>query len=177
MISHWSFYCTVLVYVVLHFCDSMCMNFFSGNESVQIIIGCLSVLPLEIKLSRKDRFGFPLTCLTSQHLCTCPRPCPGFPTPYDIIFVYVKWIEIRGHCLFCYWWNCWPSLFKLSFHNSLWSRPRWPFPVKMWWSIYEIRQCRLSTKYSNYILENCHFSVNLETRKKRRLTILVHNKW
>jgi len=25
----------------------------------------------------------------------------------------------RGHCSFCcYWWNCWPSLFKLSFHNQ-----------------------------------------------------------
>jgi len=29
-----------------------------------------------------------------------------------------KWVELGGDCLFCwYWWNCWPSLFKLSFHN------------------------------------------------------------
>jgi hypothetical protein len=27
---------------------------------------------------------------------------------------------IDHHCLFCwYWWNCWPSLFKLFFHNYL----------------------------------------------------------
>ena len=31
-----------------------------------------------------------------------------------VFFVFSK---LRGDCLFCwYWWNCWPSLFKLSFH-------------------------------------------------------------
>jgi hypothetical protein len=26
---------------------------------------------------------------------------------------------VRGDCSFCwYWWNCWPWLFKISFHNS-----------------------------------------------------------
>ena len=30
----------------------------------------------------------------------------------------VQWVKVRGGCLFCwYWWNCWPSLFKLSFHH------------------------------------------------------------
>ena len=30
---------------------------------------------------------------------------------------HVYWFEVRGYCLFCwYWWNCWPSLFKISFH-------------------------------------------------------------
>jgi len=28
---------------------------------------------------------------------------------------YVQWFEVIGDCLFCwYWWNCWPSLFKLE---------------------------------------------------------------
>jgi len=28
-------------------------------------------------------------------------------------------IEMGRHCLFCWYrWNYWPSLFKLSFHNS-----------------------------------------------------------
>ena len=27
----------------------------------------------------------------------------------------VKLFEVRGDCW--YWWNCWPSLFKLSFHD------------------------------------------------------------
>jgi hypothetical protein len=31
-------------------------------------------------------------------------------------FFCVQWFEVRGGCSFCwYWWNCWPSLFKLSF--------------------------------------------------------------
>ena len=30
---------------------------------------------------------------------------------------YVQWFEVRGHCLFCwYWWNCWSSLSKCSFY-------------------------------------------------------------
>jgi hypothetical protein len=39
---------------------------------------------------------------------------------------YVEWIEVRCDSSFCwYWWNCWPSLFKLSFHN--WSELIWKF--------------------------------------------------
>lgn len=34
--------------------------------------------------------------------------------------LYVRWCEVRGDCTFCwYWWNCWQSLFKLSFHKSM----------------------------------------------------------
>ena len=31
----------------------------------------------------------------------------------------MAWVKVRGGCWsFClYWWNWWPSLFKLSFHN------------------------------------------------------------
>ena len=33
---------------------------------------------------------------------------------------YVQWFDVRGNCSFYwYWWNCWPSLFKLSFHNNI----------------------------------------------------------
>ena len=36
-------------------------------------------------------------------------------TYYLMIFCYFQWFEVRGDCLFCwYWWNCWSSLFKLS---------------------------------------------------------------
>jgi hypothetical protein len=32
----------------------------------------------------------------------------------------VSSVKMRDDCLFClYWWNWWPSLFKLSFHNLL----------------------------------------------------------
>ena len=32
------------------------------------------------------------------------------------LFFCVKLFEVRASCSFCwYWWNCWPSLFKLLF--------------------------------------------------------------
>ena len=42
----------------------------------------------------------------------------NFQHHFIVFFFYVQWVEMRGDCLFCwYWWNCWPSLFKLSFHD------------------------------------------------------------
>ena len=36
----------------------------------------------------------------------------------DIWYYCVQWVKVKDGCSFCwYWWNCWPSLFKLSFHN------------------------------------------------------------
>jgi hypothetical protein len=33
-----------------------------------------------------------------------------------VLLFCVQWMKMRGDCSFCwYWWNCWPSLFKLSF--------------------------------------------------------------
>jgi hypothetical protein len=34
------------------------------------------------------------------------------------LFIFcVQWVKVRGDCSLCwYWWNWWPSLFKLSFH-------------------------------------------------------------
>ena len=48
-------------------------------------------------------------------------------TSQDLIFQHhmlwsfcVQWFEVRGESSFCcYWWNCWPSLIKLSFHNAI----------------------------------------------------------
>ena len=35
-----------------------------------------------------------------------------------LLYFYVQWFELRGDCSLCwYWWICWPSLFKLSFHK------------------------------------------------------------
>jgi len=40
----------------------------------------------------------------------------------NFLFIFCgQWVNIRGGSLFCWCWcNCWPSLFKLSFH-ILWS--------------------------------------------------------
>jgi len=54
----------------------------------------------------------------------CPNAAffagPGFPSQrsWFLLFFCVRWIKELGDCLFCeYWWNYWPSLFKLSLHN------------------------------------------------------------
>jgi hypothetical protein len=37
-----------------------------------------------------------------------------------VVFLYVERVEIRGDCLFCwYWLNRWASLFLLSFHKTI----------------------------------------------------------
>ena len=49
---------------------------------------------------------------------------PGHPQDLDFQchlscgHFFVHWLGVRDDCLFCwYWWNCWPSLFNLSFHK------------------------------------------------------------
>ena len=42
-----------------------------------------------------------------------------FGRVYVIISFYVQWYEVRGNSSFCWsWWNYWPSLFELYFHNA-----------------------------------------------------------
>ena len=45
----------------------------------------------------------------------------GIDDNYCLSFLFcVKWVKMRGDCLFCwYWWNWWPLLFKLSFLFSV----------------------------------------------------------
>jgi hypothetical protein len=36
-----------------------------------------------------------------------------------MVFFCVQWVKVRGNCWFCWYkWNCWPSLFKQSFHKT-----------------------------------------------------------
>lgn len=48
----------------------------------------------------------------------CSRTAPWFPTSHDgAFFIFSEWRrEIIVPVL--YWWICWPSLFKLSFHTN-----------------------------------------------------------
>jgi len=65
--------------------------FLSGSESMQVFfIVCLYVLPKEIKLSKetkKEGWGVPLSGLTPPHVCACPKPEPGFPSSYVVVFL------------------------------------------------------------------------------------------
>ena len=62
--------------------------------------------------------SIPLNGLTPPPSCACPNPGDVFSIPYVMVFSHVQWFEMRSGCLFCYGWNCLPSLFKLSFHNA-----------------------------------------------------------
>ena len=47
---------------------------------------------------QEGRIGIPLSGLTLPHLCTCPKPGPGFPTFYAIVFLVFN--EFRGFMVF-----------------------------------------------------------------------------
>ena len=109
-----------------------------GSESVQALYYLhISLLSLEIQLSEVEGWGDPFSSVIFLYIL---NPEPGFPTPYVVVFfvfnclrsevivrweVVVRWeVIVRGGCPFCwYWWNCSPSLFKLSFTNiQIWVR-------------------------------------------------------
>ena len=73
-------------------------------------------------LSTIGRPGITLTSLTPPYLCACPKTGPGFSNVWCRCFspFCTQWVKVSGDCLFCwYCGNCWPSLFKLSFHFLL----------------------------------------------------------
>jgi hypothetical protein len=68
---------------------------------------------------QEGRVGIPLTCLTPPYFVPVPRHVGhGFPTSNG----HMSWtqysvssVKMRGDSSFCwYWWNWWPSLFKLN---------------------------------------------------------------
>ena len=60
----------------------------------------------------------PVNGISSPHLFACHKPRPGFPSSYQWFLFYVQCIEMKSDSSFWwYWCYCWPSLFKLSFHN------------------------------------------------------------
>lgn len=64
----------------------------------------------------------PVPGISPPHLCFCPKPRSGF-TPAYVVVVNLLYSLIWGEDISCYWWNSWPSLCKLSFHNVCkWTR-------------------------------------------------------
>jgi len=106
----WPCYCTVYVYVVIHFC---------GSKSVQVFYRLFFVFQLEIKLLRGDVWSHINRFNPVIYLCL--SQCRTWIS--NVIYrglCYVQWVEVRGDCSFCwYWWTCWQSLSTLYFH--LWS--------------------------------------------------------
>ena len=85
-------------------------SFLSGSESVQVVyllfIHFFVYMFCPWKSSyQKARVGITLTRLTLPHCCACPKPEPGFPTSYIVVFF--EWKRICAGCLsFVYTFFC-----------------------------------------------------------------------
>ena len=56
-------------------------------------------------------------------------------------FLFIHWVKVIGDCLFTwYWWNCWQSLFNLSFHNT-YKETSWSWSYGSWIYSYLCNQC------------------------------------
>ena len=107
-----------ICYVVIQFCDSVW--FFWVKQICSCFLGMfISVLPFEIQYS--EWIVIPLTSLPLAHFCACPTPRHGFPSTFVKIFC-VHWFGVRLWEVFGYWWNCWPSMFNVSFDNLLFNK-------------------------------------------------------
>ena len=58
----------------------------TDNESVQGFLYRLFIYIVVCDPDIKKGIGIPLTRLTPQHCCACPKPGHGFPMPYVVIF-------------------------------------------------------------------------------------------
>jgi hypothetical protein len=117
---HWPCYCTVHVYVVIHFCDSMWSFWVEANLCrFFLLFAYITIAVGEIQLSRGEGCD-PINRFYPARLLCLSMPVPGFPTSHFMVFICVWWVKVRVYCSFCwYWWNCWPSMLKLSFHNFI----------------------------------------------------------
>ena len=60
------------------------------------------------------------TNINIKNVCASPKPFPRFPTSYVLVFIVFSSFEVRGGCLtYWNWWNCWPSLLKLSLQRHI----------------------------------------------------------
>jgi hypothetical protein len=61
--------------------------FLSGNESVRVFFLSFVNIYIAIRGSIIKRgVGIPLTGLTPPYVCACPKPGPGFPASYVVVF-------------------------------------------------------------------------------------------
>jgi hypothetical protein len=59
--------------------------------------------------------------LISTKECLCLfQASTWISTLHVLVFIVVSDFEVKGDCLFCwYWWNCWPSWHTSSLHNNI----------------------------------------------------------
>ena len=110
-------------YMQIYICKYMQIYICKYMQYMQIFNRLfISVLPFQIQLSREE--GCDPTNQFKSATCLCLFQVKTWI--FNVIcrgFFYVQLFEVKGGRSFCWYsWNCWPSLFKLSFHNSI-TRP------------------------------------------------------
>jgi hypothetical protein len=91
--------------------DILLFVFAVFSEQYLQFLSCLLSVTRDIFLKEH------LTSLTPLHFCACLSQTKTWISNVKCHgLIYVQWFEVRDDCSFCwYWWNCWPSLFKLFF--------------------------------------------------------------
>ena len=121
------------------------MVFLTGSETV-LDFYCLfiSVLSLENLLSEEDFYCLFISVLSLENLLSEKEG-------WDLSVF--QWFEVRGACLLEYWWNCWSSLFRLSFHDHTYE-VSWTIQIKKGNMIENGHMCK-------------HFDVWTSTRRNK----------
>ena len=81
------------------YCDGMWSLWVEANLCRFFLIICLYIYGMYScwrSSYQEGRIGIPLTGLTLSHFCSCPKPGPGFPMSYVVLFC-VQWVQL--------WWE------------------------------------------------------------------------
>ena len=72
-------------------------------------------------IKRKCKRWWSTMPLISTKECLCLfQASTWISTLHVLVFIVVSDFEVKGDCLFCwYWWNCWPSWHTSSLHNNI----------------------------------------------------------
>lgn len=77
------------IYILKDF--NACEN--KGKICADFFIVC-SDLYCRLRSNYQEGEGWdPFTGLAPPHLFACPKPRPGFPIPYIMVFLYVQWLK------------------------------------------------------------------------------------
>ena len=90
---HWPCYCTVHVYLVIHFCDSMWSFWVAANLWRFFLLFVYICIVIGDPIIKRESDWIPLISPALPHFCICPKPLPGFPRSY--IMAFFLFIELR----------------------------------------------------------------------------------
>ena len=89
-------YCTVHVYAVIHFSDSVWSFWVVANLCMVFLL--LHYICCRWRWSYRGSVRITLPSLTTSHFRDCSKSGPGFPTSYAMVLFCVQWFEERDGC-------------------------------------------------------------------------------